>query len=89
MVIKPTTALRTELGKITRICKEKAEPVYLTKNGEGELVIMSIDAYEKREAMLDLRAKLMEAEQQRLSDTKLYTTGELREYIKRLHDANV
>jgi len=89
MMIKPTTALRTELGEITRICKEKAEPVYLTKNGEGELVIMSIDAFEKREAILDLRAKLMEAEQQRLSGVKPYTTNEVRDYIRGIHNANV
>ena len=89
MQIKPTTALRTELGEITRICKEKSEPVFLTKNGEGELVIMSIAAYEKREAILDLRAKLMEAEQQRLSGVRPYTTGEVRDYIRGLHDANI
>ena len=89
MLIKPTTALRTELGEITRICKEKSEPVFLTKNGEGELVIMSIAAYEKREAMLDLRTKLMEAEQQRLSGVQPYTTGEVREYIRWLHDASI
>ena len=89
MLIKPTTSLRTELGEITRICKEKEEPVYLTKNGEGELVVMSIAAFEKREAMLNLRVKLMEAEQQRLSGAKPYTTGEVRDYIRGLHDANV
>jgi len=89
MMIKPTTALRTELGEITRICKEKAEPVYLTKNGVGELVIMSMDAFEKREAILSLRTKLLEAEQQRLSGAKPYTANEVREYIRGLHDANV
>ncbi|CAA7602199.1 Antitoxin Phd_YefM, type II toxin-antitoxin system [Acididesulfobacillus acetoxydans] len=85
MVIKPTTALRTELGEITRICKEKSEPVYLTKNGEGELVVMSIAAYERREAMLNLRAKLLEAEQQRLNGTPTYTTDDVRGYIRGLH----
>ena len=89
MLIKPTTALRTELGEITRICKEKSEPVFLTKNGEGELVIMSIDAYEKREAMLDLRSKLMEAEQQRLNGAQTYTSGEVRDYIRGLRDATI
>ena len=84
MIIKPTTALRTELGEVTRICKEMEEPVYLTKNGEGELVIMSIDAFEKREAILELRAKLMEAEQQRLSGVVPYTTSEVRDYIRGL-----
>lgn len=89
MIIKPTTALRTELGKITQICKETEEPVYLTKNGEGELVVMSINAFEKREAMLNLRLKLMEAEQQRLSGMKPYSTNEVRSYIRGLHNESI
>jgi len=89
MIIKPTSALRTELGEITRICKEKSEPVYLTKNGEGELVVMSIVAFERREAMLNLRAKLLEAEQQRLSGAPTYTTDDVREYIRGLNNEQV
>lgn len=85
MIIKPTSALRTELVEITRICKEKSEPVYLTKNGEGELVVMSIVAFERREAMLNLRTKLLEAEQQRLSGAPTYTTDDVREYIRVLN----
>ena len=89
MIIKPTSALRTELGEITRICKEKSEPVYLTKNGEGELVVMSIAAFERRESMLNLRAKLLEAEQQRLSGAPTYSTDDVREYIRGLHNEEV
>ncbi|MEA1959901.1 MAG: type II toxin-antitoxin system Phd/YefM family antitoxin [Bacillota bacterium] len=89
MIIKPTTALRTELGEITRICKEKSEPVYLTKNGEGELVVMSIAAFERREATLNLRAKLLEAEQQRLSGSPTYTTDDVRKYIRGLENEQV
>ncbi len=86
MIIKPTTALRTEFGEITRICKERSEPIYLTENGEGELVVMSIAAFERREAMLNLKAKLLEAEQQRLSGTPTYSTENVREYIRGLHN---
>jgi prevent-host-death family protein len=86
MIIKPTSALRTELGEITRICKERSEPVYLTKNGEGELVVMSIAAFERREATLNLRAKLLEAEQQRLSGLPTYTTDDVRGYIRGLNE---
>ena len=89
MTIRPKTALQTDLGEITRICLEKAEPVYLTQDGEGELVIMSIETFEKREAMFNLRAKLMDAEQQRMSGVEPYTTSQVREYIKGLHDANI
>ncbi len=86
MIIKPTSALRTELGEITRICKERSEPVYLTKNGEGELVVMSIAAFERREATLNLRAKLLEAEQQRLSGVPTYTVDDVRGYIRGLYE---
>ncbi|MCL1917675.1 MAG: type II toxin-antitoxin system Phd/YefM family antitoxin [Peptococcaceae bacterium] len=89
MLIKPTTALRTDLGEITRLCKEREEPVYLTENGEGELVIMSMGAYEKREAMMDLRFKLMEAEQQYHSGAKTHTTDEVRNYVQELHNGNI
>jgi prevent-host-death family protein len=89
MIIKPTSALRTELGEITKICKERSEPVYLTKNGEGELVVMSIAAFERKEAMLNLRAKLLDAEQQRLSGAPTYTTDDLRKYVKGLHHEQV
>ncbi|EGW37665.1 type II toxin-antitoxin system prevent-host-death family antitoxin [Desulfosporosinus sp. OT] len=89
MIIKPTSALRTELGEITKICKERSEPVYLTKNGEGELVVMSIAAFERREAMLILRTKLLEAEQQRLSGAPTYTTDDVRKYIKGLNNEQV
>jgi len=89
MIIKPTSALRTELGEITKICKERSEPVYLTKNGEGELVVMSIAAFERREAMLNLRAKLLEAEQQRLSDAPTYSTDEVRAYTRGLYNEQV
>lgn len=40
---------------------------FITRNGKGGIVVMSIEAYEKREAMLDLREKILHAEAQRLS----------------------
>jgi len=49
---------------------DKAKPVYITKNGEGDLVLMSIEAFERREAMIDLKEKLLVAEKQRLSGEK-------------------
>ncbi len=77
MYIKPSTALRNEYGEISQLCKEKGEPVFLTRNGEGDLVVMSIESYEKREAMLDLREKLLEAEQLKLNGGKTYEAEEV------------
>ena len=81
MMIKPSTALRNEYNSISDLCKEKCEPIFLTKNGEGDLVVMSIDAYQMREELLDLREKLLAAEANRLAGAKTYSLDEVDERI--------
>ena len=70
MTIRPSTALRNEYAEISRVCHESGEPVFITKNGEGDLVVQSLDAYNQREAGLELREKLLEAEEQLASGVK-------------------
>ncbi len=82
MIIKPSTSLRNEYDEISNYCKEKKQPVFLTTNGEGDLVVMSIDTYSYREEMLDIREKLLEAEAQRLAGAKAYTVDDVSERIK-------
>lgn len=86
MMIKPSTSLRNEYNDIAKFCKEKMQPVFLTKNGEGDLVVMSIETYTHREEMLDLREKLLEAEAARISGAKTYTIKEVSEKLKGLID---
>lgn len=61
---------------------DKAKPVYITKNGEGDLVLMSIEAFERREAMIDLKEKLLVAEEQRLSGEKTTSLDSAYQRIK-------
>ena len=54
----------------------------LLKNGEGDFVLMSIEAFEKREQMLDLRAKVIQTEEERLSGEKTLSIDEARKKLK-------
>jgi len=89
MIIKPSTALRNEYAEVSRIAKESGEPVYLTKNGEGDLVVMSIPAYEKHKRLLELKEKLLEAEEQRLNGLPTYTQDEVRQRFARASHGEV
>jgi len=78
MIIKPSTALRNEYAEISRLAKESGEPIYLTKNGEGDLVVMAIATFEKQKRLLELKAKILEDEEQRLNGLPAYTHDEVR-----------
>ena len=89
MKIKPSTSLRNEYNEILNYCKEIMEPVYLTKNGEGDLVVMSIESYTQREEILDIREKLLEAEMSIASGNKTYTLEEVSKRLKEIIDGHM
>jgi prevent-host-death family protein len=69
-VIKSISSLRNRTREISRICREQDIPVYLTRNGEGELVVTSIDHYERLKAQADLFSKLGVARSQAAAGKK-------------------
>ena len=82
MLIKASAALRNDYATISALAKETKEPIYITKNGEGDLVLMSIDAFEKREQMLQLRAKVLRAEQERMDGESTISVTEARKRLR-------
>ena len=82
MLIKASAALRNDYATISALAKETKEPIYITKNGEGDLVLMSIDAFEKREQMLQLRAKVLRAEQERMDGESTISVSEARKRLR-------
>lgn len=86
MIIKASAALRNDYSTISNMAKETKEPIYITKNGEGDLVLMSIEAFEKREQVLQLRAKVLQAEQERLDGAETISVSEAKRRLRERAD---
>lgn len=81
MNIRPSASIRQNYNEIADLCRDSQEPVYLTRNGEGDLVVMDIETFSRREKMLDLREQLLSVEEERIAGSKEYTIEELDEIL--------
>jgi prevent-host-death family protein len=86
VIIKASTALRNDYGMISDLAHTEAEPIYITKNGEGDLVVMSIEAFERREETLKLRARLEAAERSRLEGGPTYTVEDSKKRLEAIYN---
>ena len=82
--IKPSAVIRRNYNEISNICKNTKEPVYLTKNGEGDLVVMDLETFARRESMLKLREKLIAAEEERLAGKPGHTIDEVANMMRQV-----
>lgn len=73
--IRPIRDLRNTT-EISELCHKTDEPIFITKNGYGDLVVMSIETYEKKMAKLDLHEKLAKAEEQLKNGDELLVAEE-------------
>ena len=74
MYITSSANLRNNYRKIANHCKETKEPVFLTTNGEGELVLMSIEAYEDLVVHRKIENELIRIEAEKESGHREYVT---------------
>ena len=81
MNIRPCAAIRQNYNEIADLCRNTAEPISLTKNGGGDLVVMDIETYNRREKMLKLREELLAVEEDRMAGRVGCTLDELDAYL--------
>lgn len=81
MNIRPSAAIRQSYSEIAEMCRKTTGPVFLTKNGECDLVVMSIETYNRREKMLKLREELLTAQEDRLEGRAGCSLDELSDYL--------
>jgi prevent-host-death family protein len=66
-IIRPISDLRNNFNIISDLCHTNAEPIFITKNGHGDMVVMSQALYEQQQALIELYQKLAEAEVESLT----------------------
>ena len=62
--IRPISDLRNNTHEISEFCHNSREPIFITKNGVGDMVAMSVETYERQQSLINLHAKLAEAEKE-------------------------
>lgn len=82
-IIKSISSLRNRTREIATICHKEDKPVYLTTNGEGDLVIMSIKHYERLQAEDELFRKLREAEEDAANGDRGITHKQMMKKLRR------
>ena len=80
--IRPVSDLRNKFAEISRIVHETSEPVFLTKNGYGDMVVMSFQAYEKLQFESEIYFKLKEAELQAKQTNQRFSHKEVFDSIR-------
>lgn len=81
MLIKASAALRNDYMGISDLAKKTRKPIYITRNGEGDLVVMDIEAFEEYQEVLEMRSRVLDAEEQRIHGEKGFKVAESRRIL--------
>lgn len=90
-IIRPISDLRNNFNYISEVCHTEGEPVFITKNGHEDLVVMSHALYEKQQAVIELYRKLAVAEKESSDPTvqKIDHTELMSKLRSRIHGENL
>ena len=81
-IIKSSSEIRKNYNSIAEICRTNKTPVFLTRNGAGDTVIMDMETYNRREKDLETAQRLLAAEHARIQGTKGYTIEEFEQRMR-------
>lgn len=85
--IRPISDLRDNFNEISDLCHREGEPVFITRNGHDDLVVMSMAAYERLLASVELYRKLGEAEAEAATGQPSLSHDEMIRLLKESIDA--
>ena len=80
--IRPVSDLRNNFADISRTVHESGQPVFLTKNGYGDMVVLSMEAFENLQLESEIYFKLLEAEKQASQTDIRYSSKEVFQALK-------
>ena len=81
-MIRPVSDLRNNFADISKIVHETAQPVFLTKNGYGDMVVLSMEAFENLQFESEVYFKLKEAEREADLTNQRYSSKEVLKAMK-------
>jgi prevent-host-death family protein len=85
-IIKPISDLRNKSNEVSLLAHSSQEPIYITKNGKGDLVVMSLTHYNQLQKKLEIYSKLSAAQAQKTAGDNgrpmQEVTKELREKLR-------
>ena len=77
MIIRASADIRANYNDVIEECRQSGEPIYLTKNGQGDAVVMDLETFERREQVFKAQQMVLEAYIENLSGAKTYSTEEV------------
>jgi len=81
-LIRPVSDLRNNFAEISKIVHETAQPVFLTKNGYGNMVVLSMEAYQNMQFESEIYSKLLEAEREAEHTDVRYSSKDVLDAMK-------